>query len=222
MTHPNDVSSHQGKNLVFFYEASEANNKLWLTVARYYDVWHTIPVRSEYHGTTMFRFNNKNRVMAVASYSRYNSYSSNGKVFTETDFAGDRPTIPHSESILQTTIADSGVSCATWCSDKYGANSKCDLFRINDLNNCVALKQYFQCNECTGSVGSDQPALEVTENRCLHNTGARKFMTTCEAFHVNTKRLCACFDPTRVKVYHDEWERIIANSQRQATEPFGV
>jgi len=47
----NELTKHKGKNLIFFYQASSAiNNKEWEKISKYFSIWHTSPVRSEWEG----------------------------------------------------------------------------------------------------------------------------------------------------------------------------
>jgi hypothetical protein len=220
------ISKYKNKRIVIPYEAQLLINRAWIHISEYFDVWHTVPVRSEYMGVTPFHWMNDNTIFMMATYSHYyeqfETYFKKSKpaLVPVEDFQVEPPWIlPKSKSVLSISTAEQGQSCSTLCQTKFGESSKCDLFKISELNTCRNLKKFFDCNECGGNIGHDQPALDVEEKKCLFNTGSRQYMTTCEGSHPKTQRLCACFDPSTVVTFHEEWETMIAAAQKQATNP---
>jgi hypothetical protein len=222
----NEISKYKNKRLVIPYDAQLLINRAWIHISEYFDIWHTVPVRSEYLGVTPFRWMNDNIVFMMATYSpfydQFEAYFKQPKpgLVPEDQFQVEPPWLPpKSESVLSISTAAKGQSCSGLCQEKYGESSKCDLFKISELNSCRMLKKYFQCTECGGNIGHDQPALDTEEKKCLFNTGSRQYMTTCEGLHPKTQRLCACFDPKTVVTFHEEWEGMIAGAQKQGKTP---
>jgi hypothetical protein len=99
ISNPLDVQTYKHKNLVFFLPHIKIND-IWLAVARYYGLWHTIPIRNEYNGVVMFRFN-ENWVFAIHAASKYyQTYLKQGHLIDMSKFQdGVRP--------IYNTISDS-------------------------------------------------------------------------------------------------------------------
>ena len=83
----------------------------------------------------------------------------------------------------------SGTSCDEICQD---VGLKCSVGGLWMLNTCDALREFFECAECEGNMGPDQPALEAGTGKCLMTAGSGEMAPACEAKHPNTKRLCSC------------------------------
>ncbi len=221
-----EVEKYKNKHLVIPYDAQILINRAWMHISEYFDVWHTVPVRSEYLGITHFRWMNGNVVFMMATYSifyeQFETFFKQPKpmLVPVEQFQLEPPWLsPKKDSVLSISTADKGQSCSALCTVKFGESSKCDLFKISELNSCRSLKKYFQCDSCGGNIGHDQPAIDLEEKKCLYNTGSRQYMTTCEGSHPKTQRLCACFDPKTVVTFHEEWETMIATAQKQAASP---
>lgn len=220
------LKQQKNKNLVIGYQAPNTfSNHEFHKIAAYFGIWHSVPIRAEYLGVVMLRWAG-NLVFIVATYSRYYNREMFPTLFNPEDFirhAGDKWIAPRISSAVRTLVANKGQSCASACIEKYGQNSKCDLFAIsNQLNNCKALEHHFQgkCKKCYGNIGFDQPAMDTEDNSCLFNTGGNSYyMTTCEGAHPKTQRLCACFEKDQVDLYHAEWQAIIKRAKAEATNP---
>ncbi len=217
---PAKALEYTGKNLVMLVKSDINYHRPWLTISAYYGVWHTIPIRGAYRQAPMFKFNGNLIIILFPYCEHYADHKGNGPLLEYRAFLGGPLPMPHSESIVHVEVANQGVSCSNTCRDKYGDSARCDIHKISQLNNCDSLKKYFNCESCQGdSPGSDQPAYVPSKQQCLFNVGSNRLRTTCEAQHPDTQRLCACFDPARVDVFHKEWEAIISNARKQATDP---
>lgn len=89
-----------------------------------------------------------------------------------------------------------GISCDQTCREQ---GKRCEDSRLTDANSCLLLQQLFDCHECSGSIGSDQPAFVRVEaptqslpGHCLFNQDTNRVPITCAASHPDTIRLCVC------------------------------
>ena len=87
-----------------------------------------------------------------------------------------------------------GLNCNTICNN---IGLKCQVQDLYIINTCNIVKEYFTCNICTNSNGLEQPAYvdpiaeeKYLPGQCLVNTGTD--LSTCEASHISTYRLCPC------------------------------
>ena len=83
-------------------------------------------------------------------------------------------------------------SCQDACSRQ---QKRCDAGRVSELNTCESMRKHFDCQQCSNSIGADQPALvaadappESQPGACLVNDGP----VSCDGSHALTTRLCAC------------------------------
>jgi len=79
------------------------------------------------------------------------------------------------------------LACTQVCA-QVGKQCRADWLPI--VNDCPTLKKLFPCSECIESFGHEQPAFFVETYKCLVNL--KPEISSCEAHHKATKRLCAC------------------------------
>ncbi|KAL9645760.1 hypothetical protein ABK040_003492 [Willaertia magna] len=225
---PYEITKYTNRNIVFFYEVINRQvNEEWVAISEYFELWHSIPIRDEYDGVMHFRWAD-NLVIVVASYS---PFYSEGVSIAKRSLGTENVNAPISEfkkepnwetpkkpSIIDIGISNVGQSCSSFCKSKY--NLDCYRFSFEELNSCKYLKRHFgsECKSCGPQTGPDQPAIDNESKECYYNTGKGRFMTTCEASHPRTKRLCPCFDENKTIILRQEWEDIIAQSQKSSTE----
>jgi hypothetical protein len=87
-----------------------------------------------------------------------------------------------------------GMSCTEVCRAQ---GQRCKPALLTVINTCDALQEQFSCSECKTSYGAEQPAFvdphaeaKYGPSLCLINTGPE--VSTCEASHSSTYRLCPC------------------------------
>lgn len=219
---PDTIVNYKDKNIVIAYSTNNPHvNSEWVTISQYFELWHSVQaIRDEYNGVIIFRWAG-NLVLIVGSYSPFYSETcakAGGHCPVNIqNFAKDSNwSPPKKESIITFAIADKGQSCATHCSK---LKMTCHRFSFEEMNTCKFLRRYIpnHCKTCSPNSGHDQPAIDVESNECLFNGGdTGKHMSTCEAYHPKTRRICPCFDEARTSILRDEWEDIIAQSQAAA------
>jgi len=87
-----------------------------------------------------------------------------------------------------------GDSCDVVCGER---RMHCISADLPFINSCEALQRFHFCERCEESVGSDQPALDVSEasptwKACLVNSDVVRYPPTCGSGHHATRRLCMC------------------------------
>ncbi|EFC50011.1 N-acetylglucosaminylaminotransferase [Naegleria gruberi] len=220
---PDTIINYQGKIIVIAYSTQNPHvNNEWVSISEYFELWHSTPIRDEYNGVMLFRWSD-NMILIVGSYSPFYAETC-GKAGSHcpapiSKFHKDSNwSLPKKDSIITFAISKQGQSCSSYC--KQGFNMECYRFSFEEMNSCKFLRKFVgqECTECIPSSGPDQPAIDVDSKQCLFNGGGRgKFISTCEAYHVNTKRICPCFDEKKTIILREEWEDIIAQSQYAAT-----
>ena len=224
---PDEIINYKNKNIVMLYRTDNPSvNNEWVAISEYFELWHSIPIRDEYEGIMLFRWSD-NLVFIVSSYSFLFDETAllakaklgDGFLSPITAFQKDSNwNTPKKESIITFGVSNQGQSCSAYCQNTH--KMPCYRFSFEEMNSCKFMKKYMdECTQCFGNSGADQPAMDVESKQCLYNGGGRgRFMSTCEAFHPKTKRLCPCFDEERTSILRQEWEDIIAQSQRAAVQ----
>ena len=96
--------------------------------------------------------------------------------------------------VVGTASTEAGLSCTQVCQKK---GQKCRVDFLPLFNTCPALNEKFPCHECELSLGADQPAYVSLTAKPAHGPGKcviteRPAMSTCDASHPSTLRLCPC------------------------------
>lgn len=96
--------------------------------------------------------------------------------------------------VVGVAAAQAGLSCNQVCG-AIGKSCKAEWLPL--INSCDALREAFSCSSCIESYGQEQPSYVVGSaeekyrpRSCFYN--ARPEVSTCDAQHKATKRLCAC------------------------------
>jgi hypothetical protein len=96
--------------------------------------------------------------------------------------------------IVTTKAERAGMSCSDVCAAR---GQRCQAENLPLINTCAALQEAFSCTSCTASNGAEQPAYVDPQadasfgpGQCLYNAGPE--VSTCEASHHATLRLCPC------------------------------
>ncbi len=155
-----------------------------------------------YSGTHEFWWPNGNHIIIVnTQHSPFGSLRREGVTqLTVHPFVNAQPLIPQrwGERMVRIVAASTrGHSCDAVCA---GQAMECAGFLLPRLNSCDSLRERFACEAgCEASFGAEQPAYvddPSTGNyrKCLF-VGSPVAVTTCEASHPATRRLCACIDP---------------------------
>jgi hypothetical protein len=83
-------------------------------------------------------------------------------------------------------IGARGQSCDAVCE---GKNKRCDVDKMDDINNCKVLTDKFGCNTCEENEGNDQPCLNDA-GICMVKTNRNLY--SCSGTYPSTRRLCVC------------------------------
>lgn len=177
------------------------NDKNWEIAATYFKIWHSTPVRGEFKGIVYFKWaNNLILVKRISTDEGVPLEEFNQKRLWERKI----------KNIIKVITSDPNQSCDEAC-----GSLKCDVGFIKQiLNNCNSLMEYFDCKQCQPSSGSDQPAMDSNENKCLWNLWGTGYYTSCGSKHPKTKRLCGCHDPDETsKIIENDYQKLIFHNQ---------
>lgn len=196
--HLNDILKYKNEAILLPFQFGQ-NDRNWEIVANYFKIWHSLPIRGEYKGIVYFKWAHNLILM---------KRDENGVPIEE--FNEKRIWERNVKDIIKIVTTELDQSCDEKCGDL-----KCDVGFMNQiLNNCNSLRKYFDCKECIPSSGSDQPAIDWNEKRCLWNVWGTGYYTSCSAKHGKTKRLCGCHNPEESsKIIEKEYQKFIFHNQ---------
>jgi alpha-1,3-mannosyl-glycoprotein beta-1,2-N-acetylglucosaminyltransferase len=199
-----ELSSSTNSTLKLYYRVDRSQVELDLennwenSMAVFFGLWHSIPIRNDYKGAVSFRMGRNNKVFLVRSDSHYFQMESskNGRtlplirLFEAKDFLLDKL-----GPKMTVVVAAEAHSCGKAC---YLRGQSCAKLALHLINNCATLEQNFSCKKCeTQANGQDHPAIVTQRNHqnegvCMVN--ARAAAVKCSGQHAATTRLCVCQD----------------------------
>ena len=166
----------------------------------FFHIWHEHR-RSSHRGVHEFYYNGKyvlllniyqekrprkTKVITFADLRPANAPIIEPNAFTS--IAADNLALLNSGIKLNVVSAkDTNINCDDVCQNQ---SLKCDNSWFSVINDCESMKKHFNCNKCSNSMGSDQPAFLPVESKCLVSMNI--LQSSCSSAHKDTIRLCPC------------------------------
>lgn len=206
VTSVDDLPRHRNATLAVWYAtASKAASAPFTPIGNFFGIWHE-PWRGARQGLHRFEWFGGNDVLLINAHEsplvslkpapvtplvpaafkgRPRGQANAGYYIGPPGPATAARLPPGAQAVA---AAAPGASCAQACADK---GRRCVPEYLPILNTCEALMDAFgTCQGCDESFGTEQPAVEVAGGRCLYSS--KPELSTCEAAHPATRRLCAC------------------------------